>query len=151
MKSNANIMSRELLDRFSEQVTETGCILWTGCTSNGYGVIRAEGVLHRAHAASWELHTGKSAKGMCMLHKCDTPSCINPEHLWAGTHAENARDRDQKDRVAHGRKHYRARLTEDQVRAIRMDTRLQREIAEDYGVRQDHISRIKSGQTRRRG
>lgn len=145
-----NVMSQNLLDRFSVPVPESGCILWTGCTSQGYGVIRAEGKLIKAHVASLEIHLGEKANGRCALHKCDTPSCINPLHLWFGDRSENARDRDNKDRVQHGEKHYASRLTDDQIRAIRADPRMQRVIADDYGITQSHVSRIKSAEVRRR-
>lgn len=147
---SAQVMSRELLDQFSELVTETGCRLWTGCMSSGYGVIRAQGKLWRAHIASMLL-TGQQVEGKCVLHKCDTPACINPGHLFLGTRADNAMDRDRKGRVAHGAKHYATKLTPEQVQRIREDVRPQNVIAKAYGVRQDHVSRIKSGRARRRG
>lgn len=147
--SSPNVMSRDLLDKFSELVTETGCRIWTGCISNGYGVIRAGGRLWDAHRASIALE-GHEVDGKCVLHKCDTPSCINPSHLFLGNRTENAADRDRKGRVRHGENHYAAKLTNEQVAMIRADTRLQKVISADYGVRQDHVSRIKSGKSRRR-
>jgi hypothetical protein len=124
----------------------TGCWLWTkylGAT--GYGRIRNDGQRYGAHRYSWEIHRGEIPAGMCVLHKCDTRPCVNPDHLFLGTKTDNANDRTQKGRGRGqpGESHYMAKLTEADVAAIRSDPRLQRIIAKDYGVTQPAISLIK--------
>jgi hypothetical protein len=97
--------------------TESGCILWKGRTTKRYGTI--EGGL-RAHRVSYELFIGPIPDGMCVLHRCDNPPCINPNHLFVGTHADNINDKVSKGRQSRGEKQWEAKLTEDQVREIRL-------------------------------
>jgi hypothetical protein len=116
----------------------------------GYGLITCitpEGkVTTRAHRVSYELHIGQIPKGLLVLHRCDNPECSNPNHLFLGTNADNAKDRDAKGRTVHlkGKDHGCAKLTEDQVRCIysykgrRMGTTL----AKKYKISQPTISAI---------
>lgn len=81
----------------------SGCWLWTRSVSMGYGKLWWDKKHQRAHRVSWELHNGAIPDGMLVLHKCDTPPCINPAHLFLGTHADNAADKIAKGRwVASG-------------------------------------------------
>ena len=82
---------------------------------------------------------------LLMLHTCDNPRCCRPGHLYQGTQKDNIRDMLAKDRARplRGEKHPRAKLTAKQVRAIRRDKRLHQDIAADYGVSFQTISRIK--------
>lgn len=133
-----------------EPVTETGCWLWTGAlASDGYGLVsqRVDGknICKRAHRLSYELHVGPIPTGASVLHKCDTPICINPQHLFIGTQKDNTDDARRKGRHVHGERHGASKLTEDDVRAIRIDSRSLREIAKAYGVTPGPIYAIKSG------
>ena len=92
------------------------------------------------------LHRGEIPPGMLVLHKCDVPGCVNPDHLFIGTVADNARDRDRKKRGRtqnqSGSKNLSAKLTEADVLAIRGDTRVHWQIAQDYGVNRQAIDKI---------
>ena len=81
---------------------ETACWIWRGATGRAdYGVISVAGrgyVL--VHRLSYELTSGPIPKGLCICHHCDTPLCVNPAHLFLGTHADNMHDRDRKGRTA---------------------------------------------------
>src|SRR6476659_8630141 len=75
------------------------CWIWTGCTDkDGYGRIRVDGSRSgprtpiRVHRYSWELHNGEIAEGLWVLHHCDNPSCVRPDHLYLGDAAQNNRD-----------------------------------------------------------
>lgn len=75
------------------------CLVWTkGLTGNGYGRLVVGGQRVRAHRYAWEMTHGPIPTGFCVLHACDVPTCVNVKHLFLGTHADNARDRDTKKR-----------------------------------------------------
>lgn len=97
-----------LAERFNKKwqpVTETGCWLWTGAITKGYGMI-GSGLGDRrtllAHRVSWELCNGPVPAGLHVLHKCDTPACVNPDHLFLGTHTDNMCDMTKKGRQVSG-------------------------------------------------
>ena len=85
--------------RFWEKVLKTeSCWIWVGCKQSGYGFIFGVGGAHRA---AWKLLRGEIPDGMEVLHNCpggDNPACVNPAHLWLGTHADNMRDMKEKGR-----------------------------------------------------
>jgi len=84
----------------TQPVPFCGCFLWTrGTISSGYGHLEVEGRLVLAHRRSWELTYGPIPKGLFVLHRCDTPSCVNPRHLFLGTAGDNARDMVAKGRI----------------------------------------------------
>lgn len=123
-----------------------GCWLWTGGrTGPGYGALSIDGAYVYAHRASYEIHHGPIKEGMCVCHHCDVPACVNPEHLFLGTHRDNMRDKAAKGRVnaARGEDSGMAKLTKEDVLSIRADRRLQRTIAADYGISQPLVSMVK--------
>lgn len=68
------------------------CWEWQGPTNHGYGYIRIDGPKRYMHRFSWELHNGEITDGLFVLHKCDNPSCVNPDHLFLGTQRDNVYD-----------------------------------------------------------
>lgn len=138
---------RTLKQRFHEKYEvcpDTGCWLWTASTRGGYGAINVDGS-KLAHRLSWELHVGPIPEGLHVLHRCDTPSCVNPDHLMLGTHQDNMTDKMQKGRhvSVKGSAQGTSKLTEEQALEIYHAEGLQREIAEQYGVAQSRVSAIK--------
>ena len=100
-------------ERIESKVTKdsSGCWLWTGYIdkTNGYGCITIKRKTKKVHRVSWELVNGSIPKGMCICHHCDVRNCINPKHLFLGTHADN-----RKDCVKKGR-HYKAEEQEFRI------------------------------------
>jgi hypothetical protein len=120
------------------------CWVWVGArASNGYGVFKKKG----AHRVSWELHCGKIPDGLFVLHKCDNPPCVRPDHLFIGDQTDNMSDASKKGRIVidnmPGEKHPLSKLTEDAVRKIRAEYEVggktQYALADKYGVSQSVI------------
>jgi hypothetical protein len=136
--------------RFWRRVQKSdGCWLWSGKkNSDGYGEMQIDGRFVKAHRYSWMLASGPVPDGMCVCHRCDTPRCVNPSHLFLGTHTDNMRDMARKGRgVSSGRRGEElpwTKLNEAAVLAIREDQRPQRLIAKDYGIAQPLVSMIKT-------
>ena len=134
------------------------CWPWTGTqnASLGYGQIGRGGMgagMAYAHRVSYELANGAIPDGMCVLHRCDNPPCVNPAHLYLGTIADNNRDAKAKGRTALGERNGQAKLTDEQVREIRRihgsGGVTQRSLARKFGVQFMQISRIVNFQNRR--
>lgn len=123
--------------------TVTGCWIWQRWIRHGYGAISVNDKSIRAHRFSWELFRGPIPCGLCVLHKCDVPRCVNPDHLVLGTQQENMSDRCKKGRTICGEAHYKAKLTDSQILLIRSDDRTNKLIANDYGVTNALVSRIR--------
>lgn len=124
----------------------TRCWNWTGAKDgNGYGLFDGE----RAHRFIFKSTVADIPDGHFVLHRCDNPSCANPFHLFCGTHQDNMDDMFLKGRGrrAIGEAAGGARLTSEDVERIRLDQRLQREIAADYGIAQTTVSAIKRSVT----
>lgn len=102
-------------------VLSTGCWLWMARRNRGYGRFWKDGRDVFAHRFSWALANGHVPAGMCVLHHCDNPPCVNPAHLFVGTQVDNVRDRDAKHRgrAPHGEASGASKLIEIEVRDIR--------------------------------
>lgn len=98
---------RSLDERFWEKVSpepNSGCWLWVaGRNTSGYGTIKCRpGGTRSATRISWELAFGSTPSGLFVCHRCDTPSCVNPGHLFLGTHRDNMLDAVRKGRMHNG-------------------------------------------------
>lgn len=126
----------------------SGCWIWIGSIEREekpYGVTYARGRKERAHRLSYEIANGGFDKKLCVLHRCDNPSCVNPDHLFLGTNADNVADMTRKGRQARGVKNRHARLTEAQALEIKMATGKRADIAAKYGINETNVSRIRTG------
>lgn len=139
-------------NRFWEKVDKRRpheCWPWMGSRQeHGHGLMRSDGSrkLIKTHRVSWEIHNGPIPSGLFVCHKCDNPPCVNPRHLFLGTAADNAHDRDSKGRTAKGERNGRAKLSEADVLDIRKKGRPGKyaELARKYGV---DLKTIKSAAT----
>ena len=146
--------TKTTLERFLSHVRKDGdCLVWTADTVGGYGRIVIDHKKKLAHRVSYELFKGTIPKGMCVLHACDNPSCVNHEHLWLGTMADNMKDRDNKGRlfVRRFENHNMAKLNWDKVREIRKLHKTGeyslRDLATTFSVDKTNISSIINNKT----
>ena len=141
---------RERFDRLWIPEPNTGCHLWLGSYSDrGYGVFRYQRRTGNAHRAAWRLaNQCEVPGGMFVCHKCDTPACVNPDHLFLGTPTENNMDCLRKGRAKNqrlpGERNTQAKLTEATVREIRARVGTLKELAEIYGISASQIQKIRA-------
>lgn len=126
---------------------DSACWPWLRATvRGGYGYFRWGNRMGYAHRVAWELVRGAIPDGMRVLHRCDNPPCCNPAHLFLGTHADNMADRQAKRRQVRGESHGGARLTIEDVVAIRSRYAsgdvTQAELGQVFGISHQQVSRI---------
>ena len=137
-------------DRFWSKVDKSGdCWRWTAHLNTcGYGKFRYNKKSWTAQRISWMICYGKIPEGMLVCHRCDNPSCVNPDHLFLGTPKDNVRDCVSKGRRAPqcGEKNYNSKLTEPEVTRIRSEYKsggvTLQELADKYGVNYPAIHKI---------
>ncbi|RYE67377.1 MAG: HNH endonuclease [Oxalobacteraceae bacterium] len=142
---------KENKTKFLERTKEVnGCWEWQGLRCpRGYGRTTLNRKQMPAHRASWVIHKGEIDGGLFVLHKCDNKPCVNPSHLYLGTHVENARDRAERGQAASGERSGRAKLSVIQVAAIKEALAAGSSCASlgrEYGVHRQTIHKIKNGE-----
>lgn len=139
-----------LSERFrrSFESSSEGCWVWAAAKSgSGYGHIRSRGKLLQAHRVSWMIHYGEIPDGAFVLHHCDNPPCVRPDHLFLGNDASNTADKVSKGRqsVTWGEACGNAKLTESEVREIRSICGLPiKSIASAFGVSKSTVFAIRA-------
>jgi hypothetical protein len=146
-------------DRFWRYVNKTdGCWLWTGGSRSkkGYGQIGGggKGAKHiLAHRLSYEIHKGQIPEGMVVMHSCDNPSCVNPDHLSVGTQSQNILEAFAKGRKVcrpphkFGESHGASKIKELDAIEILKSTEATKIIAAKYGVSKSAIERLRNGKS----
>ena len=146
---------KNTFDKFWDRVDRKGpdeCWPYKGSLRNGYGHHSMNYRSVYAHRVAWQIANGEappSGKAFHVTHTCNNKACCNPEHLILDTASENTRAAYRDGLALSGERHPRAKLTDEQVAAIRADTRPQVEIAKAFGIRQPHVSSIKRGAARK--
>lgn len=147
-----------LLERIMAKVVlgEGDCWIWTGAKAGRppdhlYGYINIDGRLHRVHRVIYELQNNVELGELFLLHKCDTPLCVNPDHCFPGTHQDNMDDMINKGRDNHAKgEDNHSKLTSRDVRQIRWQYKsgaICADLGRKYGV---HAATIKSIVTRKK-
>ena len=149
-------MDAKTINRFMSKVAvneDSGCWEWTGAKEKrGYGFFWFNRRQVGSHRFSFMAFVGEIAKGNLVCHKCDNPKCVNPYHIFQGTHKDNMQDRNKKGRQTNGEEHGSARLTNQDVILIKkfIEQKSYRSgnfLARWFGVSQVRISAIKTGKT----
>lgn len=140
---------RSVEKRFLSYVTQddpSGCWIWHGAkTHDGYGVLSAAGKLWKASRLAYLFFVGEIPEGLFVLHHCDIPACVNPEHLFIGTNQDNANDKVAKGRDHHGepgKTPTTSTQREEIIRKYQNGDVTQQQLAHDYGLTERRIRRI---------
>jgi len=129
----------------------SGCTLWLAAVdSNGYGRVWEPGIgrMLAAHRVAYEHKFGPIPQGMAACHKCDVPACVNPDHIFVGTHHDNMRDMVAKGRArggVSGARNGNAKLTEEQVIEIVTDGGSNADMAARFSIVESAIWAIRNG------
>lgn len=152
-------MTTETIKQRMTVNTVSGCWEWNGSKRRGYGRTtagsRTDGTRRTvsAHRLSYELHNGAIPDGYEVCHKCDNPSCINPDHLFVGTRQDNIDDRERKGRnvVFVGEEQPRTKLTKKAVKDARWERAYKgtsfQALANKYGVSKKTMQNAINGVT----
>lgn len=156
-RGSREVETGDAIERFHKKYIkqEDGCWIWTGgARPNAKGTLYGRhwneyGKSEGSHRFSYRIHKGKIPKGLYVCHTCDNPLCVNPEHLFIGTHKDNMEDMVNKNRSYKGCGEDKgvSKLTNSQANEIRESTLSQSKLAKIYGVSQTCIGRIKRGET----
>ena len=130
------------------------CWLWTKSRDkDGYGKASKKHRSLRAHQYAWILTYGPIPDGQHILHRCDNPPCVRPDHLFVGTQADNVQDamRKGRRRILRGKECSWSKLSDEEIERIRSlrGHMTQRRIAQEFGITQGHVSGIQRNKKRR--
>ena len=138
-----------LKDRFMAKVHPepmSGCWLWgAAADEHGYGRITIDGKTKLSHRVSYSLFCSEINDDDCILHKCDTPACVNPDHLWVGSRKDNYNDMCNKDRNVYGERCVNGKLSEKDALYIRNSKEKGTLLAKRFEVSNALISTIRNG------
>ncbi len=140
-----NFSVAQRLEYLSIPEPNSGCFLWLGSVTDfGYAKVNWFGTYDCAHRWAWRAAHGEIPEGLQVLHKCDVPSCVNPNHLFLGTHADNMRDKALKGRCnpTYGGG---GKLDPDKVLYVRASKERGSDLAKKFGVSQATISETRTG------
>lgn len=152
--SRKQLAASDVAERFWSRVDKRGdddCWPWLGRLSeNGYGAFDYQGKPHIASRFSYELENGSADPNLFVCHSCDNPKCVNPKHLWLGTHQQNVDDAKRKGRLVggnglRGSAINKSKLSAEQVREIKTTSTPAKVLAERFGVSNTAINKIRRG------
>lgn len=123
----------------------SGCWIWFAGNVEGYGLLRIDREMVRAPRLAWVIHRGPIPDGIDVLHHCDMPCCVNPDHLFLGDDMANSADKVRKGRSNFGEKHPLAKLTTEDALSIIASSEKNKDLAAHYGVHEQHIYAIRAG------
>lgn len=148
-------VTEKMSRRFNKKmiVSDSGCWDWIGAVdAKGYGRFFIAGETRRAHRASYIMHRGIIPSGQIVMHRCDNPGCVNPEHLFVGTYSDNANDMHSKGRGNNprGERHFKSKLKNKdipEIKALRKSGMKIKPLAEIYKVGTSTIRAVIKGRS----
>lgn len=140
-----------IAEKFWSKVEKTSdCWIWLGAKhAKGYGHIHLGNTVEKAHRVSYRINFGTIPFGMFVLHRCDNPGCVNPDHLFLGTNEDNMADMKAKGRgnAPRGEAQHLSRLSEAAVLSIRGSAETGRRLARAYSVSPQTICDVRKRKT----
>ncbi|MCA8385310.1 hypothetical protein FOC27_09225 [Burkholderia multivorans] len=140
------------IEKRIEIIPESGCWIFMGClNSKGYGNVGHAGKNRLAHRISLEFHKGIIPAGLLACHRCDVKCCVNPNHIYAGTRSQNAKDALERGQMATGIRNGWAKISDTdvlQIRLLAQSGMTYREVASRFGISADYVKEIKIGKRR---
>lgn len=139
--------------RYTMPEPNTGCWLWCGSLTGAfnYGVFYSQKKGRMlAHRYSYELHKGSIPDGLCIMHMCDNPICVNPDHLKPGTRSENSIDKVNKNRQAKGEMYRNAKISDEDaydIKRLYLAGMHRDYISKLYCIKSEKITKILGGKT----
>lgn len=149
-KGAFRLSDAEIINQNSIPEPNSGCWLWTGnLNAWGYGRLGKQRAERQSHRLSYLAFKGPIPAGMLVLHWCDMPCCVNPDHLRLGTHADNNQDMLIRNRrvTLNGEQQPSSKLTWDAVAKIRSSSEAISELARRFGVSRRAVRFVKDGTT----
>lgn len=140
---------QRFLDRCMPE-PNSGCWLWVGKQNGVYGLLRFGDRFQMAHRVSYRLFCGEIPDGMQVNHRCDFPICVNPDHLWLGSQADNMRDCREKGRMPHGEERPIHKITAAQADEIYrriLSGETQKSLAATFGIKKQSVQAIVYGRS----
>lgn len=149
--------NKSILERFEEKIERipgVDCWIWVGArNTSGYGNFWDGRGFNLAHRFSYRENNGQIPDGMNVLHRCDTPFCVRPSHLFLGTQMENIHDMHRKGRAGgydrSGERNPFVKITNDVVEEIKVSKEPRKVLCEKYGIGKSQVGRIQRGESRR--
>lgn len=146
-------MNCQPIERFNKKFRVTpSCWIWVGAKRKGYGNFFFCGSNVSAHRFSYEHHIGEIPEGLLVCHKCDNPACVNPEHLFVGSVAENTADMLKKGRQSKGAPPDKLAIKQnviEKIHALHLTGLSNRKIANLLGVSPTHVFNVHKGYRRK--
>jgi len=131
--------------KYSSPEAITGCILWFGPTSRGYPRISLKNKEYRVSRYLYEKTHGNCINDLNVCHTCDNPLCVNPDHFFIGTHADNQQDKFDKNRQAKGATHGCSKLNNEQAMMAKFTTIKPTVLAKEFNCSATIIRQIRQG------
>ena len=134
---------------FVDKKSSGECWNWKGSLDkDGYGSLRTPTTQVRAHRVSFQIHNSQSIDGLIVRHLCNNPSCVNPDHLAAGTQTDNMKDREIAKNVPRNEKHHNCKFSDEIIAKVVLAEGTSKDVAEMFGMSASQVRNIRNKRQR---